>query len=42
VLSGILGDQAAAVADAYRSGFDLDEPAERDGWVLLHGVRKGS
>lgn len=42
VLSGILGGQAAAVADAYRAGFDLDEPAERGDWVLLHGVRKGS
>ena len=42
VLSGILRGQAAAVADAYRAGFDLDGPAERDDWVLLHGVRKDS
>jgi ribosomal protein L11 methyltransferase len=42
VLSGILRGQAASVADAYRVAFDLDDPAERDGWILLHGIRRGS
>ena len=42
VLSGILRDQATAVADAYRVEFDLDAPVERDDWVLLHGIRKSS
>jgi ribosomal protein L11 methyltransferase len=42
VLSGILRSQAASVADAYRAAFDFDEPAERDDWILLHGIRMGS
>lgn len=39
VLSGILEDQTAAVSDAYRPWFALHAPVEREGWVLLHGVR---
>ena len=39
VLSGILGEQAAAVRTAYERWFSLSETVERDGWVCLHGVR---
>ncbi len=40
VLSGILAEQAAAVSEAYRPWFVLDEPVERESWVLLAGVRR--
>jgi ribosomal protein L11 methyltransferase len=39
VLSGILVPQAADVADAYRSCFDIEPPAIDDGWVRLNGTR---
>lgn len=39
VLSGILPPQAADVADAYRSWFDIEPPAMDDGWVRLSGTR---
>lgn len=39
-LSGILANQAEDVLDAYRDqGLTMDEPAERDGWVRLSGMR---
>jgi ribosomal protein L11 methyltransferase len=41
VLSGILPSQAADVADAYRSWFDIEAPALDDGWVRLSGTRLG-
>ncbi|MBU0499917.1 MAG: 50S ribosomal protein L11 methyltransferase [Gammaproteobacteria bacterium] len=41
LLSGILAQQAAAVADAFKFGFHMAPPREREGWVLLHGVRLG-
>jgi len=37
-LSGILKEQAEAVADAYRGWCDMNVPVERDGWVLLTGT----
>jgi len=39
VLSGILPQQAADVADAYRSWFDIESPALDEGWVRLSGTR---
>lgn len=39
VLAGLLKDQAAAVADAYRPWVQLEIRANRDGWVLLTGQR---
>jgi ribosomal protein L11 methyltransferase len=39
VLSGILPAQAADVADAYRSWFDMEPEAMDDGWVRLSGTR---
>lgn len=41
VLSGILVPQAADVAVAYRSWFDIGPPAIDDGWVRLSGTRLG-
>jgi len=40
VMSGILAEQAAEVAAAYTSWFDMDPPVQRDEWVMLHGVRR--
>ncbi len=40
VLSGILVGQAAAVSAAYAPWFRLTDRAERDGWVLLAGIRR--
>ena len=40
VLTGILADQAADVMSAYRPWFEFCEPVEREGWVLLEGVRR--
>ena len=37
VLSGILRDQAEAVAKAYRARVDFRPAETRDDWVLLHG-----
>jgi len=39
VLSGILADQAQAVADAYGPWFDISPPVQREDWVRLEGVR---
>ena len=39
VLSGILPHQAADVADAYRSWFEIEAPTVDDGWVRLGGTR---
>ena len=39
-LSGILAAQAGQVRQAYRPAFDLTVWAEREGWILLEGVRK--
>ncbi|WP_251978509.1 50S ribosomal protein L11 methyltransferase [Salinicola avicenniae] len=39
-LSGILSAQADSVLDAYRAqGLYMDEPVEKDGWILLTGRR---
>ncbi len=38
-LSGILAPQADQVAAVYRPFFELDVRAEREGWVLLEGMR---
>jgi ribosomal protein L11 methyltransferase len=40
LLSGILAEQAGAVAGAYRAGCEMAPPTERDGWVLLEGRRR--
>ena len=40
VLSGILAGQADRLVDAYADSVDFDAPLERDGWLLLHGVRR--
>ena len=40
VLTGILAEQAANVMTAYRSWFDFRDPVEREGWVLLEGVKR--
>lgn len=40
VLSGILAEQTAAVRTTYASGFQLQPPARREGWVLLSGRRR--
>jgi ribosomal protein L11 methyltransferase len=39
-LSGILQEQAAAVAAAYEPWFALEQPENLDGWVLLHGRKR--
>jgi ribosomal protein L11 methyltransferase len=39
VLTGILAEQAADVMAAYRPWFEFREPVEREGWVLLEGVK---
>jgi ribosomal protein L11 methyltransferase len=41
VLTGILAEQADDVMTAYRPWFEFRDPVEREGWVLLEGV-KGS
>lgn len=40
VLSGILREQAIALAHTYTTWFDMDPPAYRDDWARLVGVRK--
>ncbi|HEX2494789.1 MAG TPA: 50S ribosomal protein L11 methyltransferase [Steroidobacter sp.] len=40
VLSGILREQAAAVARRYAAWFDIAPPTHRDDWVRLDGVRR--
>jgi len=39
VLTGILAEQAADVMTAYHPWFDFRDPIEREGWVLLEGVK---
>jgi ribosomal protein L11 methyltransferase len=39
-LAGLLERQGAEVAQAYRPWFDIETAAERDGWVLLSGLRR--
>jgi ribosomal protein L11 methyltransferase len=41
LLSGILAEQSALIVDAYGAGFRLSKPREREGWICIHGVRKG-
>lgn len=41
VLSGILGEQAQQVADAYAGELSVDAPQLLDNWVLLHAQRDG-
>jgi len=40
VLSGILAEQAADVAAAYRPLFEMEAPAQREDWVRLAGIRR--
>lgn len=40
VLSGILADQAAAVAAAYGPWFDVAAPTYRDEWARLEGIKR--
>ncbi|MGH8186819.1 MAG: 50S ribosomal protein L11 methyltransferase [Steroidobacteraceae bacterium] len=40
VLSGVLQNQAAAVASRYAAWFDIASEAVRDDWVRLDGVRR--
>jgi ribosomal protein L11 methyltransferase len=40
VLSGVLTEQADAVAAAYAPWFEMEAPAVREGWVRLHGRRR--
>jgi ribosomal protein L11 methyltransferase len=40
VLSGILQNQAAAVASRYAAWFDMDPVTVRDDWACLTGVRR--
>jgi len=39
-LSGILGEQAEAVLNAYSQDFEMASPVEQDGWILLCGLKK--
>ena len=41
VLSGILKEQANSVIQHYERWFEIDEPQEKDGWVLISCTRKG-
>ncbi|MEN7342215.1 MAG: 50S ribosomal protein L11 methyltransferase [Pseudomonadota bacterium] len=40
LLSGILGEQAKAVRDAYAPWIEFAPIARQDGWVLLDGIRR--
>jgi ribosomal protein L11 methyltransferase len=40
VLTGILREQAGDVMTAYQPWFDFGEPVEREGWMLLEGVKR--
>ena len=42
VLSGILSNQADDLLQRYEHWFDMEEPAEQDGWVRLQGRRHQS
>ena len=39
-LSGVLASQAPEVRAAYEPFFDIDAPAEEQGWVLIEGSRR--
>jgi ribosomal protein L11 methyltransferase len=40
IMTGILGEQGAAVMAAYQDWFDFRAPVLRDEWVLLEGVKQ--
>ena len=40
IMTGILGEQGAAVMAAYQHWFDFRAPLTRDEWVLLEGVKQ--
>ena len=40
IMTGILGEQGAAVMAAYQDWFDFRAPVTRDEWVLLEGVKR--
>jgi len=42
VLSGILVEQSAAIIEAYRPWFDLEEFGREDGWVCLTGAKRAA
>ena len=39
-LSGLLQERSLEVADFYAQWFDMDEPAHKDEWTRLTGIRK--
>ncbi|WP_372834195.1 50S ribosomal protein L11 methyltransferase [Pontibacterium sp.] len=39
-LSGLLEDQAEAINTAYAQWFDLEPPAEREGWIRICGIKR--
>jgi len=40
IMTGILGEQGAAVMSAYQDWFDFRAPVTRDEWVLLEGIKR--
>ncbi|MCP4126369.1 MAG: 50S ribosomal protein L11 methyltransferase [Gammaproteobacteria bacterium] len=40
ILSGILEEQSDAVISAFTGNFQIASPTTREGWVLLHGLRR--
>ncbi len=40
VMSGILESQAQSVMEIYSAWFEFEKPAEEEGWVRLHGIKK--
>ena len=40
IMTGILGEQGAAVMSAYQDWFDFRTPVLREEWVLLEGVKQ--
>jgi len=42
VLSGLLSQQRDEIFNAYQQWFELDEVAEREGWIRISGIRKHS
>jgi ribosomal protein L11 methyltransferase len=39
-LAGVLENQGEALARQYARYFEMDEPLQRDGWILLSGTRR--
>jgi ribosomal protein L11 methyltransferase len=39
ILSGILTEQASEVSQAYTGHFQMQDPVEQEGWILLEGQR---